>query len=90
MEFDYFRDLLEARHTEGCKVWLRFDDGVAAEVDFSFLLDFEGVFLPLRDPDFFRQVRVHEHGFTIEWPGEIDFDPMAVYRRTVEAAAVAA
>ncbi len=89
MELDYFRRLLEAKPTEGCRIWLRFEDGVAAEVDFSFLLDFEGVFLPLRDPDFFRRVRIDEGGFTIEWPGEVDFDPEAVYRRTREAAGVA-
>jgi len=89
MELDHFRRLLEAKPTEGCRIRLRFDDGVAAEVDFSFLLDFEGVFIPLRDPDFFRQVRIDEGGFTVEWPGEIDFDPAAVYRRTLEAAAVA-
>jgi hypothetical protein len=87
---DYFRRLLEAKPTQGCMVWLSFEDGVEAEVDFSFLLDREGVFLPLRDPEFFRQVRIDQGGITIEWPGEVDFDPEAVYRRTKEAAAVAA
>jgi Protein of unknown function (DUF2442)/Domain of unknown function (DUF4160) len=87
---DYFRRLLEVRPTESCNIWLRFEDGVAAEVDFSFLLDYEGVFLPLRNPNFFGQVRIHESGITIEWPGELDFDPEAVYRRTKEAAGVAA
>jgi hypothetical protein len=82
--------LLKARPTEGCRIWLRFEDDVAADVDFSFLLDYGGVFLPLRDLDFFRQVKVHESGITIEWPGELDFDPEAVYRRTREAAGVAA
>jgi hypothetical protein len=83
-------DLLEARPTEECRVWLRWADGLAAEVDFSFLLEREGVFLPLRDPGFFRLVRVHESGITVEWPGEVDFAPEAVYRRTQEAAGVAA
>jgi hypothetical protein len=83
-------DLLEAKPTEECRIWLRFEDGVAAEVDFSYLLDFEGVFLPLRDPNFFRQVRVHESGDTIEWPGEVDIAPETAYRRTQEAAGVAA
>jgi hypothetical protein len=83
-------DLLEAEPTEGCRIWLRFADGVAAEVDFSYLLDYPGVFLPLRQPDFFRQVRVHESGDTIEWPGEVDIAPETAYRRTLEAAGVAA
>jgi hypothetical protein len=83
-------DLLEAKPTEGCRIYLHFKDGVAAEVDFSYLLDFEGVFLPLRNPGFFRQVRIHESGDTIEWPGEIDIAPETAYRRTREAAGVAA
>jgi hypothetical protein len=82
--------LLEAKATEGCRIWLRWEDGLGAEVDFSFLLDYDGVFLPLRDPEFFRQVRVGDGAWTVEWPGEVDFDPEAVYRRTKEAAGVAA
>jgi hypothetical protein len=35
-------------------------------------------------------VKVDEFGITVEWPGELDFDPEAVYRRTQEAAGVAA
>jgi hypothetical protein len=81
--------LLEAKATEGCRIWVRFEDGVAAEVDFGFLLDYDGVFLPLRNPEFFRQVRVSDGAWTVEWPGEVDFDPEAVYRRTKEAAGVA-
>jgi hypothetical protein len=91
MEPGHFRRLLEVEPTEGFNVWLRFEDGVAAEVDFSFLLDYGGDFLALRDPDFFRRVKIDEGGITIEWPGgELDFDPAAVYRRTKAAATVAA
>ncbi len=82
--------LLEGKPTDGCNIWLRFADGLAAEVDFSYLLDFDGVFLPLRDPDFFRQVKVDESNVTIESPGEVDICPDTLYRRTKEAAGVAA
>jgi hypothetical protein len=81
---------MEVKATEGCRIWLRFEDGVAAEVDFSYLLDHEGIFLPLRDPDFFRQVRIHESGSTVEWPGENDYAPETVYAQAQEAAGVAA
>jgi hypothetical protein len=87
---DYFRRVLEVKPTGDCRIWLRFEDGGAAEVDFSSLLGYDGVFLPLRDPDFFRKVRIDHGGITIEWPGELDFDPEAVYRRTREAAGLAA
>ena len=82
--------LLEARPTEGCGIWLRFADGLAAEVDFSDLLGHDGVFLPLRDPDFFRRVKVDDSNITIEWPGEVDICPDTLYARTREAAGIAA
>jgi uncharacterized protein DUF2442 len=90
MPMDIEPPLLEGRPTEGCHIWLRWEDGLAAEVDFSYLLDFDDVFLPLRDPDFFRQVRIGDGNWTIEWPGEVDIAPETAYRRTQEAAGVAA
>jgi Protein of unknown function (DUF2442)/Domain of unknown function (DUF4160) len=83
-------DLMEAKPTEGCNVWLRWEDGLEAEVDFSDLLALDGVFLPLRDPNFFRRVRVDDSNTTIEWPGEVDICPDTLYRRTEQAAGVAA
>jgi hypothetical protein len=82
--------LLEGKPTEGCNIWLRFEDGVAAEVDFSYLLDYDGVFLPLRNPEFFRRVKVDESKITIEWPGEVDICPDKLHLLTREAAGVAA
>ena len=60
--------LLEARPTEGCNVYVRFEDGLAAEVDLSYLLGNGGVFGPLRDPEFFRTLRIYTQGQTIYWP----------------------
>jgi hypothetical protein len=87
---DVAPSLAEANPTEGCKIWLRFADGLAAEVDFSYLLEYDGVFLPLRQPEFFRRVKMDESNATIEWPGEVDICPDTLYRRTQEAAGVAA
>jgi hypothetical protein len=81
--------LLEAKATEGRSVWVRFEDGVSGEIDFGYLLDYGPVFLPLRDPDFFRRVRVDDSNITIEWPGEVDIAPETVYLRAQEAAGVA-
>jgi hypothetical protein len=55
---------------------VRFADGVAGEVEFrdSF---FFGVFAALRDPAAFAQVRC-EHGY-VEWPGDLDLAPDAMY-----------
>lgn len=82
--------MIEARPTEGCNIWLRFEDGLAAEVDFSDLLDYDGVFLPLREPEFFRQIAIYPSGATIHWPNEADIAPETLYERTREAAGVTA
>ncbi|HKZ14170.1 MAG TPA: DUF2442 domain-containing protein [Solirubrobacterales bacterium] len=83
-------DVLEAKPTEGCNIWLRWADGLTAEVDFSYLLDYDGVWLPLRDPEFFRRVAVYPEGDSIYWPGEVDICPDKLYQLTCEAAGVAA
>ena len=72
-------DLVEARPLDGYRVHLRFADGLAAAVDLSYLLEYGGVFEPLRDIDFFRKLRIDEFGVTIEWPNEADIAPETLY-----------
>ena len=51
-----------------------FNDGLAREVDCSFL--FHGTLgEPLRDPDYFRQARVDEEARTVVWPNGLDPAP---------------
>lgn len=69
--------LSEAVPLDGYKVHLRFADGLAADVDLSYLLDFGGVFEPLRDVEYFRQLFVE--GSTIAWPNEADIAPETLY-----------
>jgi Protein of unknown function (DUF2442) len=71
--------LLEAKPSEGHTVQVRYEDGIAADVDLSYLLDYGEVFEPLRDADFFAQLKVdHELG-TIVWPNEADIAPETLY-----------
>ncbi len=58
---------------------LRFEDGVAGTVELSDLVG-RGVFAAWRDSKVFAQVQVTEHG-AVEWPGEIDLCPDALYLR---------
>jgi hypothetical protein len=39
---------------QGYEVRVRFEDGLIATVDLSYLLDYNGVFEPLRDLEYFR------------------------------------
>ena len=57
---------------ERYRVWLRFEDGVEGEADFSAYAG-PGVFTSWTDYGFFRQAAIGEHGRTLTWPGELDF-----------------
>jgi hypothetical protein len=51
-----------------------FNDGVERDVDCTFLL--HGTLgQPLRDPDYFRQVRVDDEARTVVWPNGLDPAP---------------
>jgi Protein of unknown function (DUF2442) len=58
---------------------VRFEDGLTADVDLSYLLDYGGVFEPLRDLEFFRQLRADADAGTIVWPNEADIAPETLY-----------
>lgn len=77
--------LTEARHIERYIVHLHFEDGVAGDVDFSFLCDYGGVFEPLRDPAYFARMRFDREGSTIAWPNEADIAPETLYRLASES-----
>lgn len=82
--------LLEARPTEGWSVFVRFEDGLAAEVDLSRVVGDGPVFQPLRDPEYFRRIAIYPGGMTLHWPNEADIAPETLYEWTEEAAGVLA
>lgn len=58
---------------------LTFEDGAVGRLDLRELVDFKGVFGPLKDPDYFRQVAVDNESGTINWPNGADLDPDVLY-----------
>jgi hypothetical protein len=73
------RDVIEARPVGGYRVYVRFDDGLAGEVDLAALITFEGVFAPLRAPDKFAELHVAPDLGTICWPNGADVAPETLY-----------
>lgn len=71
--------ILEAEPLDGYVVRVSFADGTTAEVDLSYLLEYGGVFEPLRDPAFFRQLRADREAGTIVWPNDADIAPETLY-----------
>lgn len=79
--------LTDAKPTEGYVVNVRFEDGLTADVDLSHLLDYGGVFEPLRDPEYFRQLRADPEAGTIVWPNKADIAPETLYAHAQHCAA---
>jgi hypothetical protein len=65
-----------------CELTLTWDDGTSSTVDFAPIIEQGGVFAPLADPAFFRQVQLGERRRFITWPGEIDVCADALYLRS--------
>ena len=69
--------ILEIKPLEKYKLWLKFSDGIAGEVDLSHLAG-KGVFAFWNTPGNFEQVRV-ENGRRLAWNDEIDIDADSLY-----------
>lgn len=82
--------LIEATPAEGYTVHVCFEDGTSADVDLSYLLDYGGVFEPLRELDYFRRLRADPEAGTIVWPNEADIAPETLYAHAQRFAAATA
>jgi hypothetical protein len=71
--------LIEAEPLDDYVVSVRFEDGTAANVDLSYLTEYDGVFEPLRDPAYFRRLRADAEAGTIVWPNDADIAPETLY-----------
>lgn len=53
---------------------VEFDDGATQTINFEPVLHGR-MYGPLRDPEFFRKVRIDPDVPTLVWPNDADFDP---------------
>ncbi len=82
--------VVEVKHIEGYRLWLRFHDGVCGTVDLTSEL-WGPVFEPLRDVELFAQAAVHPECETVVWPNGADLAPEFLYdaaKRSNEATAL--
>ena len=73
-----FLHVTDVNYLEAYNIRVEFSDGVVKEVDLREELYGE-VFEPLKDVEFFKQVRVNSETNTIEWPNGADFAPEFLY-----------
>ena len=71
--------IVEAEPLDGYVVHVRFEDGTAGDVDLSYLLDYGGVFEPLRDLGYFRRLKADREAGTVVWPNDADIAPETLY-----------
>ena len=72
-------DVVKVEPRGAYQIWLQFQDGVEGEIDLAPVLRFQGVFAPLRDPEYFARVCVNPEIGTICWPNDADWDPLVLY-----------
>ena len=76
------KDVVAVECLDGFRLALTFEGGERREIDLGPILSFKGVFEPLRDPDYFRQVRINPDVGTIVWPNNADICPDVLYARS--------
>ena len=75
------KDVIAVQPRNDYRPYLRFEDGAAGEVDVTALVEFRGIFAPLRDKAVFDQVSVDTSLGTVVWPNGADLDPDVLYAR---------
>jgi len=74
----------KVRHIENYRLELQFTNGVVGELDFrERIVGRGGVFKPLEDIQFFKQVRVDPEAGTLIWPNEVDLCPDVLYHAVI-------
>jgi len=75
------KDITAVRALGGYRLYLEFEDGVEGEINLAEIVEFRGIFLPLRDPEEVAKVRVDPELGTICWPNGADLDPDVLHAR---------
>jgi hypothetical protein len=73
-------DVTKVRPLEPRRLELEFADGLQAVVDLDQVISqYQGVFLPLLNADYFRQVTLNQELGTVVWPNGADICPDVLY-----------
>ena len=73
-----FESVVNAKHIDGYKVWIAFDDGKSGEIDLTKTLKGRGgVFAPLQDIHYFKNFKIEND--TLSWENEADLAPDFLY-----------
>jgi len=77
MTQEYIR-VTDFKQTGEHSLLVKFSDGFSREIDFTPALKGNSL-KPLRQPEFFSQVKLDKARGALEWPNEADFDPETLH-----------
>lgn len=73
------KDIISVQPVENYRLYLKFEDNQEGVVDISQLIEFTGIFAPLQDLAYFKQVKLNPEWGTIYWDNGADLDPDVLY-----------
>ncbi len=68
------------------QLFLSFDDGKEGIIDLEDMLQFTGIFAPLKNYEYFATVTVNPELGTICWDNGADIDPVVLYNKILSNA----
>jgi hypothetical protein len=75
------RDVVSVQALPEHRLRVAFDDGTEGIVDVVEMVEFTGVFEPLREPEFFAKAIVNAELGTVCWPNKADLDSDVLYAK---------
>ncbi len=73
------KDIIAVKLIKDYQLHLTFEDHQTGIVDLAKIIEFNGIFSPLRDPEYFASVWVNPDLGTICWDNGADMDPLLLY-----------
>jgi hypothetical protein len=73
------KDIIEVKPLENYQLYLKFEDNQEGVVDISKMIEFTGIFAPLKELDYFQKVQLNPEWGTIYWDNGADLDPDVLY-----------
>jgi hypothetical protein len=73
------KDIIEVIPHDKYQLYLKFEDGKEGIVGVNQLIEFTGIFAPLKDFNYFKIVKINAEWGTIYWDNGADLDPDVLY-----------
>ena len=73
------KDIIEVKPLNNYQLYLKFEDDQEGIINLEEIIEFVGIFQPLKDLDFLKTVKINPDWGTIYWENGADLDPDVLY-----------